>query len=156
ARYFQDVERTIATLPHVATTAWAARLPGSRPAVQSMRVELPAAQVRDVVADAVADAVAFTRESLAQVAARPVAGRMFAGADTPDACRVVLVNPGAAQIMFAGDAVGRAIVDSEGTRLEIVGVVAPKPDQRGASAPPAVYYYAEQAPPPFGRGGQTV
>src|SRR5262249_24231084 len=103
ARYFQDVERAIATLAHVATTAWAARLPGSRPAVQSMRVELPASQVRD----AVADAVAFTRESLAQVAARPVAGRMFAGADTPDACRVVLVNTGAAQIMFAGDAVGR-------------------------------------------------
>jgi len=152
ARYFRDVERAIAMLPHVATTAWAARLPGSRPAVQSMRVDRPATEVRDVVADA----VAFTRESLAQVAARPVAGRMFAGADTPDACRVVLVNEPAAQRMFSGDAVGRAIVDSERTRLEIVGVVAAKPPQKDAPAGPTVYYYAEQAPPPFGRGGQTV
>jgi FtsX-like permease family protein/MacB-like protein len=152
ARYFRDVERAIAMLPHVATTAWAARLPGSRPAVQSMRVDRPATEGRDVVADA----VAFTRESLTQVAARPVAGRMFAGADTPDACRVVLVNEPAAQTMFAGDAVGRAIVDSERTRLEIVGVVAAKPPQKDAPAGPTVYYYAEQAPPPFGRGGQTV
>ncbi|HMF97231.1 MAG TPA: FtsX-like permease family protein [Vicinamibacterales bacterium] len=152
ARYFQDVERAVATLPHVATTAWAARLPGSRSAEQSMRVDLPATQVRDVVADA----VAFTRESLAQVAARPVAGRMFAGVDTPDACRVVLVNVRAAEIMFAGDAVGRAIVDSEGKRLEIVGVVGAKPPRKDEPPQPAVYYYAEQAPPPFGRGGQTV
>src|SRR5262245_18326506 len=153
ARSLRDVEPTIATLPHVATTSWAARLPGSRPAVQSMRVERPATQVRDVVAEH----IAFTRESLAQVAWRPVAGRMFAGADTPDACRVVLVNAPAAQIMFAGDAVGRAIVDSEGTRLEIVGVVAEKPPRKDTPAVPTVYYYySEQAPPPFGRGGQTV
>jgi MacB-like protein/FtsX-like permease family protein len=152
ARYFRDVERAISTLPPVATTAWAARLPGSRPAMQSMRAERPPTEVRVVVADA----VAFTRESLAQVAARPVAGRMFAGADRPDACRVVLVNARAAQMMFAGDAVGEVMIDSEGTRLEIVGVVAAKPLQKNAPAMPTVFYYADQAPPPFGRGGQTV
>jgi ABC-type antimicrobial peptide transport system permease subunit len=58
--------------------------------------------------------------------------------------------------MFGGDAVGRALLDSEGKRLEIVGVVAAKPPQEAAPAPPTVYYYVEQAPPPFGRGGQTV
>ena len=58
--------------------------------------------------------------------------------------------------MFADDAVGRVIVDSEGKRLEIVGVVAAKPPDKDTPAAPAVYYYAEQAPPPFGRGGQMV
>jgi hypothetical protein len=53
----------------------------------------------------------------------PIAGRAFAGADHGGACRVGVVNEDAARTVFAGQAVGAAVIDGWGDRIEIVGVV---------------------------------
>ena len=70
------------------------------------------------------DVVAFTPRSLDLVTLPPVAGRMFGGEDTPQGCKVVVVNQEAAADFFDDDAVGRSIQDSAGQHVEIVGVVA--------------------------------
>jgi hypothetical protein len=70
---------------------------------------------------------------------------MFGGRDTPTACRTAMINATAETEVFAGDAVGRSIDDPAGP-IEIVGVL-------GLGGPPTVYYYAEQAGPPFGQSG---
>ena len=103
--------------------------------------------------EATFDVAVFTRQLLGEVRLPPIAGRMFGGADTPDACPVVIVNEAAANERFDGDAVGRSIEDPSGRRVEVVGVVATRPRSDDASDRPTVYYYAAQGRPPFGRVG---
>ena len=61
---------------------------------------------------------------------RPSTGRLFGGQDTPEACRVAIVNDVAAREVFGGEAVGRSIDDPSGQNVEIVGVVAMRPAER--------------------------
>jgi hypothetical protein len=72
-----------------------------------------------------------------------VAGRAFAEAQT--ACRIAVVNEEAAALYFDGDPIGGAIIDGEGRRTSIVGVVASarlRVAQRAIA--PAVYFPLEQ------------
>ena len=149
-RYFHDAERALQALPGISATAWVATLPGSPPAWQSLRIEPPQLPLRDVVMDV----AAFTPQSLPLVTLPPIAGRMFSGGDTPQTCRVVIVNEAAAADLFDDDAVGRSIEDPEGQRVEIIGVVAtPKKGKTTGRHRPVIYYYADQTGTPLDRIG---
>jgi ABC-type antimicrobial peptide transport system permease subunit len=78
---------------------------------------------------------------------------MFGGRDGPQSCRTVMINPAAAAGVFDGDAVGRSIEDPTGVPVEIVGVIDLLSDSPGDRSRPTVYYYPDQAPPPFGETG---
>jgi putative ABC transport system permease protein len=144
-QYFQEAERAAMSSPGTVSAAWSGTPPGSRPGWQSIRIEPAQLPMRDVVLNV----AAFTPESLAHIVVPPVSGRMFGGGDTPQSCRVVIVNEQAAKDVFGEDAVGRAIQDPSGQRVEIVGVVA----TREAVTSPTVYYYADQTSPPTDRVG---
>ncbi len=149
-RYFQDAERALRSLPGISAAAWAATLPGSLPAWQSMRIEPPRLPLRDVVMDV----AAFTSDSLGLVKLPPVAGRMFGGGDTPETCRVVIINEAAAKELFDGDAVGRFVQDTAGHRDEIIGVVAERKVWRAqARKHLTMYYYVGQTGTPLGQVG---
>jgi ABC-type antimicrobial peptide transport system permease subunit len=53
----------------------------------------------------------------------PIAGRAYGAADRGTACRVAVVSEEAALTVFDGRAVGAAVMDASGDRIEIVGVV---------------------------------
>jgi putative ABC transport system permease protein len=144
-QYFHEAERAAMSSPGTVSAAWSGTPPGSRPGWQSIRIEPAQLPMRDVVLNV----AAFTPESLAHIVVPPVSGRMFGGGDTPQSCRVVIVNEQAAKDVFGGDAVGRAIQDPSGQRVEIVGVVA----TREAVTSPTIYYYADQTSPPTDRVG---
>ena len=57
------------------------------------------------------------------IGARVSAGRIFSSSPEPDGCDVAVVNTAAVRAYFDGDAVGGAVIDDEGSRGEIVGVV---------------------------------
>jgi predicted permease len=140
-RYFHDAEAAALSLPEISSTAWVGTLPGGRPVWQSVLIEPPQLPVQDVVMDV----AAFTRRTLEDVVVPPIAGRMFGGADTAQACRVAIVNEEASTEFFAGNAVGRSIEDPSGQRVEIIGVVAMRPNGTPAARnSPTIYYYAEQ------------
>ena len=141
-QYFHDAERAALALPGINEAAWVGTLPGGRASWQSVRVEPPAVRVRK----AVMTIVPFTPEMLTRVAMPPLAGRMFGGGDTPDACPVALVSKEAADAFFGGNAVGRSIEDLTGHHVEIIGVVTARTNAKPpAPAPPVIYYYAQQA-----------
>jgi ABC-type lipoprotein release transport system permease subunit len=140
--YFLSAERAARSLPNISTTAWVATLPGTRAVWRPMRIEPAQAPVREVVMDV----TRWTPESLALVTLPPIAGRMFGGGDTPE-CRVGIVNEEAAEELFDGDAVGRAIEDQAGQHIEIIGVVAMrKTGESGGRHRPTIFLYAEHGP----------
>jgi hypothetical protein len=148
--YFQDLEEVGQSLPDISETAWVGTLPGLRPAWESLRIEHPHLPLRDVVMEV----VRFTPRTLAFVTTPPIAGRMFGARDTPQTCKVVIVNEEAARDLLEGDAVGRSIEDPAGQRVEIIGVVASrKPEQAAGPTRPTIYYYAEQAGTPLDEDG---
>jgi predicted permease len=149
-QYFHDAEQTVRSLPGIFAAAWSGTPPGSRPPWQSIRIEAPHLPLRDVVMTV----VAFTPQSLDIVTVPPIQGRMFGGGDTPQSCKVVIVNEEAANELFEGDAIGRSIEDPEGQRVEIIGVVATrKTASTTTRIEPTVYYYAEQTRTPLDRVG---
>ena len=149
-KYFQEAEDAAKSLAGITATAWMGTVPGDRPAWQSLRIEPAQLPLRGVVMDL----AAFTPRSLALVALPPVAGRMFGGVDTARTCRVAIVNEEAAQVLLDGDAVGRIVLDPDGRRVEIIGVVAMRKTARTlARNRPTIYYYADQTPNPRDRLG---
>jgi predicted permease len=146
--YLRKVEAAAMSVHGVTSAAWAGSPPGSRPLWDTVRLEPPGLARHDVMIDV----AAFTPRTVATIALQPVAGRLFGGRDTPQSCRVAIVNETAANTIFDGDAVGRTVQDPEGQRVEIVGVVAMRP---GTNAPsrPTIFYYAEQTGPPQGLTG---
>jgi hypothetical protein len=52
-----------------------------------------------------------------------VAGGVFEASAASPGCRVGMVNREAAELYFGGDAIGGAVIDGEGNRTQIVGVV---------------------------------
>jgi predicted permease len=139
--FFRAIEDAGRSVRGVTPRAWIATLPGGLPAWQQFRVEsadLP-------ITEESMDVALFTPASLSHIRVPAIAGRLFGGQDTPQACRAAIVNEAAARDVFGGDAVGRLITDPSGQRLEIVGVVASR-QAEGANDTirPTIYYYANQ------------
>jgi putative ABC transport system permease protein len=147
--YLRKVEAAAMSVSGVTSAAWVGSLPGSRPLWQTVRVEPPRLARHEVVIDV----AAFTPQTVATIALPAVAGRMFGGRDTPQSCRVAIVNEAAAKTLFDGDAVGRIVEDAEGQRVEIVGVVAMRARASAPAPRPTIFYYAEQTKPPLDRAG---
>jgi predicted permease len=137
--YFWEIERAALSVPGIFATAWTARLPGNRPAWQALRIEPAALPLREVTLDV----ASFTADRLSEMTLPPIAGRMFGFRDTPDSCRVAIVNAEAAE-RLGGNPVGRSIVDATGQTVEIIGVVATRKRDPAASVGPTLYYYANQ------------
>jgi hypothetical protein len=71
----------------------------------------------------------------------PIAGGVFPGDPASRSCRVGVINQEAAEVYFGGNAVGGAVIDGGGRRIEIVGVVHSallRTSQRRAE--PAIYF----------------
>jgi hypothetical protein len=83
----------------------------------------------------------------------PAQGRAFGAADTPASCRAVMLTKDAADALFEGHAVGRAIEDPTGRRAVVVGVVTRPQSDVTASEEGTVFYYPEQTPLPVEREG---
>jgi len=71
-----------------------------------------------------------------------LAGRLFGAEDAADGLRVAIVNDALAARYFAGDAVGKRLTDSSGTRLEIIGVVRTARHRSVQEPPTPIVYYA--------------
>jgi putative ABC transport system permease protein len=146
--YFRSVEQAALQVPGISSVAWVAALPGSRPAWQQVRTELPTTERRDVTMD-----VAVFPQKVVAKFNKPVrAGRMFGWRDGSRSCRAIIINQEAATRFFDGDAVGRSIEDPSGLRVEIIGVVDMRSDG-GEDGRPTAYYYADQTAPPFDEVG---
>jgi len=57
----------------------------------------------------------------------PIAGRALSADDPERPCRSAVISDAAAQAWFGGTAVGGALIDPEGERIEIIGVVRANP-----------------------------
>ena len=57
------------------------------------------------------------------VGSKLVAGRGFTGHTTSTGCRIGIVNQEAVDLCFGGNAVGAAVIDEQGRRTDIIGVV---------------------------------
>jgi predicted permease len=147
--YFDDIEKATRRVTR-SPFAWVARPPGSHPTWRSFRVETPGTMVRDVTLDV----EAFTPEILEQIVLPPTVGRLFGMRDGPQSCRVAVVNEAAATVLFGGDALGRSVQDPTGQRVEIIGVVTSRKNERAVSLDsPTIYYYPDQTRLPLGRSG---
>lgn len=61
------------------------------------------------------------------VGSKLVAGQGFAGYTESTGCRIGIVNQEAADLHFGGNAVGAAVIDEQGRRTDIIGVVHSEP-----------------------------
>ena len=139
-KYFEAVEQAALSVTGVFGTAWAARLPGSRPVWQSLRIEPARLPLRDVTVDI----AAFTPETLTLIKLPPIAGRMFGGRDTVQSCQVAIVNEEAANVLLDGRPVGRSIEDLTGQPVQIIGVISTRKEDARVRTRPTLYYYANQ------------
>ncbi len=74
-----------------------------------------------------------------------VTGRRFADRQVPGGCRVAVLNQEAADLYFGGQPVGAVVIDEQGIRTSILGVVRARPlgsFQRRAN--PAIYFPMSQ------------
>lgn len=147
--YFRNAEQAVQSLAGISGSSWVATPPGNVPSRNGVRIEPPQLPVRDVVLDV----VAFTPRSLPIVILPPVAGRLFSGGDTPESCRVAVINEEAAEELFDGDAVGRSIEDPANKRVEVIGIVRTRKSKTTLHSRPTIYYYADQTRTPLDRTG---
>ena len=149
-KYYRDIEDAANSVAGITASAFSGMPPGSRPGWQPVRIEPPQLPLRDVTMDV----AAFTPKSLDRIVTPPIAGRMFAGRDTPGSCKVAIVNQQAAEELFDGDAVARSIEDPAGQRVEIVGIVAMRRAANDKTpVGPTIFYYPQQAGLPLDRVG---
>ena len=88
------------------------------------RREVPfEAPVLPASATAMLDVRVVTRSYFDLMGVTPVAGVLFSEQPPQDVCRVGLVNEAAAHLYFGGTAEGGALIDQEGRRITIIGVV---------------------------------
>jgi hypothetical protein len=143
-QYLQDVESAARSVSDASASLWTATPPASLPLWQFVRIEAPQSNARDVGIDV----AVLTSGSIGPITLPPVAGRMFSGEDTPNACTVVVVNEQAADELFGADSIGRVLEAPTGDRLQIVGVVATREPEHGHPPPrPTMYYYGDQTGP---------
>jgi ABC-type lipoprotein release transport system permease subunit len=117
--YFDALERAARSVTEVSGTVWFARLPGARPAWQSLRPDPPAASMRD----AVLDVTPLTPQALESIVVPHTKGRLYSLGDGR-ACGGVVINDEAAGALFTGDPIGRQLITGAGKAVEVVGVVA--------------------------------
>jgi hypothetical protein len=132
-RYFRDVEDATKQVNGISVKAWASQMPGGQPAWQYFRIDprqLPTRQVTMNIAP-------FPADPMKVFATPPVAGRLFGVADLN--CRAAVTNEEAAGALFGQDTVGRAIWDSAGFPVTIVGVVARRKEHERSV--PTMYSY---------------
>ena len=79
--------------------------------------------VRSTLASAVIDTNVVSPSYFAATGQVPIAGSILPDDPMPRACRVGVLNHEAAEVYFGGNAVGGAVIDGDGRRTEIVGVV---------------------------------
>lgn len=144
--YFRGVEDVARSVPDAAGFAWSGVPPGSRPGWLAVRIERPDVPLRS----ATMSAASLTPTALDEIELPPVAGRLFGIEDTPDRCKVVVVNTEAANF-FDGEPVGQSIVDPDGRRVDVIGIVASR--TRDASIRPTVFYYPQQLDVPANSNG---
>ena len=138
-RYFHAVRDEAQRISALTSTAWVSTAPGGRPVEQSVRLEAPPTAWKDISIDTLP--FPSGRET-AKV--KLEAGRLFGGGDSRLTCRVAIVNVAAANRLFAGDALGRAIRDTSGQRIDIVGIIS-FADARAAEDEPIVYLFERQS-----------
>jgi hypothetical protein len=136
--FFAAAERAVSRIPGVTGVAWTSTLPGARTVSRTMRFEQAPIGAREAVVDTLTSGGGLV------LAQRVKAGRRFGGMDGANTCPVTIVNEAAEGQWFGGDALGRAIEDGTGRRVDIVGVVAPR-NKQGRTVP-TFYFYDRQVP----------
>jgi putative ABC transport system permease protein len=144
AAYFARVETEMRRVGGITTIAWTSTVPGGRASDQPARVEQASPAWRDISIDTrpFPSGRGVTRLTLR-------AGRLFGGLDTTSSCRVTVINDAAARRYFDGDAVGRAIRDASGRRIDIVGVVEPADTAARRTDEPTLYFFDRQSAAPI-------
>jgi predicted permease len=143
AVFFEQARDRIAALPGVADAAWTRTLPL---AGSSRRGFTPEAYVPRDKEDLELNYTIVSADYFRTLGIQVLAGRGFEASDhggegDEASARVVVVNEALAKRFFHGAAVGRRLIDSGGTKLEIVGVVrSGKYRTVSEEAPPFVYY----------------
>lgn len=111
--------QAVRKLEGVKALGWIATLPVGRSATRDFRIETGPGVTESLQVD-----VNVVSPSYFSVLRIPVIeGRNFTADDTPRARPVVIVNDLLAQRYFFPQAMGRRLLDADGTELEIVGVV---------------------------------
>ncbi len=131
--YFRDIEDATKHVHGVSVMAWASQMPGGQPAWQYFRVEPPNLPTRQFTVES----ASFPADPLKVFATPPFAGRLFGVADQN--CRAVITNEEAAATLFGADTVGRALWDSAGLPVTIIGVVATRKGNKRSV--PTIYSY---------------
>jgi ABC-type lipoprotein release transport system permease subunit len=135
--YFRQAQRVVDDVPGVGQTTLVGSLPGGRPSALTFRIEPAADAVKDVqIRTLVPDGKGLFALDIK-------AGRGFGGGDGPGSCPVALVSRKAADLYFAGDAVGRSMRDAGDRRVDIVGIAEPK-SAKTPDEDPVVYLYSRQ------------
>jgi predicted permease len=135
------IER-LSSLAGVEAVGWASQLPISRASKQQFRLEGGTADVTDTVE---LETNVVTAEYFRVLTLPCVEGRLFEAADGARAPPVAVVDELLAQRYFGRTAVGGHLIDTKGTRLEIVGVVRSARYRTLQQAPqPTVYYPSSQ------------
>jgi predicted permease len=120
--------------------SWAAAPPLTSGALRQFQIE---GNGSDGVVDAVEMNVnVVSPRYFAAMQLPPVEGRLFNAADHGLADTVVVVDEALAVRYFAGSAVGRTLIDAEGKRAEIVGVVRSGRYRTLQEPPPPTVYYS--------------
>jgi hypothetical protein len=135
-QFFARIEETASRLPGVASAGRIQQLPGAAANTAEFAIDPRPSSTRTVQIDA----DEFNPGQRKAETLRPVAGRMFGGLDSPWSCKTAVVNSSAARDAFAGDALGRTVVDRYGATYQVVGVM---PDAPGATRP-TIESYAPQ------------
>jgi hypothetical protein len=136
--FFAAAEGIVKRVPGVTGVAWTSSLPGSRAVGLDVRLEQPKIGASEAVVDT------LTSAGGPLLVQRVKAGRLFSGADRAVSCPVTVVNEAADEALFGGDALGRAIEDGSGRRIDVVGVVAPIGEE--GRSEPTFYFYERQSP----------
>jgi ABC-type lipoprotein release transport system permease subunit len=136
--YFAAAIAAAASTAPITATAWAARLPGARPAWQWVRFDPPQSEWRG----ASLQVTPLTATALERLSLPPVSGRLFGPTDSGE-CGAVVLNDAAAMMLFEGHPIGRLIATTGGRSLEVVGVAR----EKDASAEPGVYDHPASSAP---------
>ena len=142
-QYYRAVRERIRTMPGVIDAAFVRTLPRNRGSRRGFRIdgyEPRPGEDTELFINILGEGYIETMQM------RMVAGRAFDRRDGADGARVALVNDAFASRYFRGQAVGRRITDSQGTAMEIVGVVRAVENLTPQDpAVPTVYYPLEQS-----------
>jgi len=142
--YFEAIERAARSVTDISGTVWLARLPGARPAWQSLRIDRAAATMRD----AAVTVTPLTPQAVDALVLPPISGRLYSAVDARP-CGGIVINVQAARAYFDGDPIGRQLITDAGKAAEVIGVVA------DAAAGPLVYEYPDRLEPLAKQGPAT-